>query len=155
MPRPANRIDVELVQSLYDYDSKTGDLTSKKTGRVLKAKGGPNGIYRSVNIEGKLYYQHRVAWAIYHSEDPGDLVVDHIDHNGHNNAIDNLRACTHEQNICNRSTTKGYTKRGNRFEAQIKHKTQTIYIGLFETAEAARAAYLEKATELFGEFAIA
>ncbi len=155
MPRKSKLIDVEEFSARYSYDPETGLLTNKHTGNIIKGKAGANSRYIGFLWKGKLWQAHRVAWAIHHGEDPGELCIDHIDGDGHNNRINNLRACTHQQNICNRKPTKGYTKRYGKYEAQIKHNGKTIYIGMYKTEAEARRAYLEKAKELFGEFAIA
>jgi hypothetical protein len=59
------------------------------------------------------------------------------------NKIDNLRAVTHQQNQHNRTTAKGYTKHGNKFMSQIRLDNKNIYLGLYNTEQEARQAYLD------------
>ena len=93
-------------------------------------------------------------------EDPGELVIDHIDGNRLNNKFRNLRATTQQENMFNRLGTKGErdlpqgvskTKAGNKYTAKIVHNYGTIYLGTFKTAEAAHLAYLHKKQELHGD----
>jgi hypothetical protein len=93
------------------------------------------------------------------------IVVDHKNGNGLDNRRQNLRICTHSQNMANRSistrNTSGYkgvmyhpnhsTK--SPWLATICFQGKSVAIGLFETPQAAARAYNAKAKELFGEFA--
>lgn len=88
-----------------------------------------------------------------------DIAIDHINRNPLDNRRDNLRICTKQQNYCNRKSPKdnstgyrGISKKGNKYQAMITYKCKKIYIGLFDTAEEAHIAYLNKAKELHGEY---
>lgn len=85
--------------------------------------------------------------------------VDHINHNKLDNRKSNLRICTNQQNQFNRlkknnasSKYKGVSKRKNNWEAGIKFKGKTYYLGKYKTEEDAAKAYDKKALELFGEY---
>lgn len=105
-------------------------------------------------------------------------VVDHRDSNGLNNQKNNLRVCTHEENMHNRrsqrnssSNFKGVSKfilkaKGRprpgrtqvtysytRFQAQITHHGKVYRLGSFKTEIEAAIAYNTKAKELHKEFA--
>jgi hypothetical protein len=100
--------------------------------------------YLRVQLNNKKYSLHRIiasAFLNFDIEDSSQL-IDHIDRNKNNNWIDNLRLVSNQQNQFNTSA-KGYTRNGNRFEARIKLNQQTIYLGLYDTGEEARNAYLE------------
>lgn len=56
--------------------------------------------YRQGAINGKLYFAHRVIWALKNGEWP-EADIDHIDHNRSNNKIDNLRSVTRSDNSKN------------------------------------------------------
>jgi len=90
------------------------------------------------------------------------IVVDHIDGDKLNNRRSNLRIATVSQNIfhskLSKVNTSGYKgvrwhRQGKKWLAEIKYQRRNIYLGLFDTAEAASAAYNAAAKRLFGEFA--
>jgi hypothetical protein len=90
------------------------------------------------------------------------MVIDHLDGNTLNNQKNNLRICTHAENmrnskipINNKSGYKGvsYQENRNTYRAQIKFNNKTINIGDFiDPIDAARA-YNEVALKYHGEFA--
>ncbi len=152
MSRSSKPIDPQVFKQVYEYDSETGDLIKRKTGKRLTGKGGPNGKYRVVRVNGKLYYQHRIIWAMAYDEDPGDRVIDHIDHDGHNNRLSNLRCVdqgVNMQNKMKRERVKGWKLSFGRYTAQMKIKGKYVYLGSYATAEEAHEAYDKKARELF------
>ncbi len=90
----------------------------------------------------KFQYMHKLI-----NGTPTGYVTDHIDHNGLNNTRSNLRTVTNKQNLYNRANVKGYVLIGKKYRACIMLDKKFIHIGMFETAEAARAAYLEAKKE--------
>lgn len=87
--------------------------------------------------------------------------LDHHDGDSMNDAIWNLREATDTQNAWNHKSRKKKSalpmgvrklKRGG-FQARIAKHGKSTSIGTFATAELARAAYLQKREEVFGEFA--
>jgi hypothetical protein len=80
--------------------------------------------------------------------------VDHADGNPLNNTRANLRVATNSQNQATRKGVRGITlHRGGKWQAQIKVRGKSIYLGLFGSVEDAQAAYRRAAIEHFGEFA--
>lgn len=88
--------------------------------------------------------------------------VDHINGDGLDNRKENLRFATTSENAMNKCSTKNksssykgvsWYKRYKKWQAQIKFKGKSIYIGIFDTEIEAAKAYDNKAKELFGEFA--
>jgi len=90
---------------------------------------------------------------------PDGLEVDHIDHNGLNCLEENMRNCTHLQNMMNhisvgKSPYLGVSyHKGTLIRATIKLSGKCKHLGYFKTEEDAARAYDKKAKELFGEFA--
>jgi hypothetical protein len=86
--------------------------------------------------------------------------VDHINGNGLDNRRENLRICTRSQNQHNRkkgqrnsSGFKGVSKKGNKWQANIGRDRKQIYLGIFDTPDAAHEAYVKAAKDIHGEFA--
>lgn len=93
-------------------------------------------------------------------------LVDHIDGNGLNNQISNLRYCTKHQNLCNKSfepkrNTSGFKgavfvkrmRTAGRWTAQIKFNGKNHFLGCFDTPLECAKAYNEAALKYHGEFA--
>ena len=70
-------------------------------------KGNDVNGYIQVNLNGKMYYMHRLI-ALQFIENPDNLPqVDHINHNRADNRIENLRFVSNRTNSMNRSSFKG------------------------------------------------
>jgi len=118
-------------------------------GRVFAA-GGRKTLYAKCKINDKVVFFHRVVL-------PTDIIIDHIDGNGLNNTISNLREATNKQNIANsgkrinnNSGFKGvHLTRDGKFVARHCRN----YLGRFDTAEDAHNIYNEQAKLEYGEFA--
>lgn len=114
-------------------------------------KSGQRITYIQVRFRGRLYYAHRVAWMISNGEIDGSMVVDHIDGDGTNNKIENLRLVEQAINMRNarralgaKNPHVGVTKtRHGSWHAQISRANRTIHLGHFKTLEEAIAARLK------------
>lgn len=160
-------IDISLAKKLLDYDPETGVFLWK--GPRDRWGKGPSGLeagckarwYRVIKLGPYQVMAHRLAFLWVHGWAPEH--IDHIDGDGFNNAISNLRACQHHQNLRNQKRRvssktgfKGVTYRwndGKVYEANITIDGKLVYLGRFKTSEAAHAAYLCAAKVHFGEFA--
>lgn len=107
---------------------------------------------------------HRLVYEAWSGGIPKDMQIDHIDGEKHNNPISNLRLCSPNQNQANsgkrrgnKSGYKGVMKNNevkkDSWIAVIKNNYKQLYLGTFNTKEAAARAYDKKAIELWGEFA--
>lgn len=104
----------------------------------------------------RMILMHRVIAAA-----SDDAQVDHRDGDGLNNRRGNLRLCTHAENQRNRgaradnkSGFKGvcFSKRTNRWRAEICAAGQRRFLGYFAELDDARRAYAAAAAALHGEF---
>jgi len=118
--------------------------------------------YREIELRGKVYQAHRIAWLFETGEWP-EFEVDHKNGVRDDNRIDNLRAATKSQNQHNRkqwsrpksSKFKGVSwhKASQKWLANIQHENKRIHLGLFDTEIAAHHAYVDAANRPHGEFA--
>lgn len=139
-------ITAEQLREMYEYDSATGALTRrsrKKPGRPPKYQGRRlDRQYHRINIEGKMYLAHRLAWLYVHGVWP-QYEIDHIDGDKSNNAIANLRDVEHEKNQQNQIGSRFGVKRNrNRWSAYIQINKSQRYLGIFSTEQEASAAYM-------------
>ena len=146
----------EELKSLYDYDSETGILTSKRWGRPVGTTDS-----KGEGLRTRFGRIHRLIWVWMTGDDPGTDVIDHINGDPYDNRWDNLRRCTRAQNQMNRgdndNSTSGY--KGVTFhwglmkwQAAIGFMGKVHYLGVYDTPDEAHDVYLEEAERCFGEY---
>lgn len=136
-------------ETLCHFDEQDAPLLSKynwylhKVGNKVYARGYIRGDRKS-----GLVYMHRILMNTARE-------VDHINGDGLDNRRGNLRPCTRSQNNINRPATKGYyfERKSGKFVAEIRYRNKKYTLGRHSTKERARAAYVNRATELYGYFA--
>lgn len=137
--------DKEDFQLIKDYTWSTTTL-----GYLIAYIKGSNN---------KFVYMHRLILGLTQSD---KYDVDHINHKVNDNRKDNLRICTHQNNIMNSklsiNNTSGVT--GVRFDIDIQKWTavivvnyKTIHLGLFSKFEDAVNIRKQAEQKYFGEFA--
>jgi hypothetical protein len=106
-------------------------------------------------VNKKLGYLHRLILDL----KPDDLrQSDHIDRDGLNNKLSNLRIATQSQNNMNRQFNRRFKgvdwhESAQKFRSRIKKDGQIYYLGFFDTEEEAALAYNVAAERMFGTFA--
>ena len=156
-PQPVN---LEEIRKLISYDSDTGffywlarkdnkSFNTAKAGTRAGNKNRPNGSrthYLRLRIDNQLHLAHRVAWAMHYGEWPNGP-IDHIDGNGLNNRIDNIRLVTMAVNSRNCRLSKNNTtgvngvyKNPHGYVAEIMVDRKKISLGSYNTIEEAQAA---------------
>jgi len=111
-----------------------------------------NSGYAAARITNRIIMMHRFIMS-----EPPEGEVDHINRNRLDNRRDNLRIVSRAQNANNtglrNTNTSGYkgvswSKAARKWEAYITHERKKYYLGVFDSIEDARDAYLVKAGEL-------
>lgn len=163
-------ISAETVRAMLNYDPATGVFTWRVrpsfnveagsiAGSIKPEKDGRR--YRQIRILNRIYLAHRLAWFYVHSEWPTD-VIDHINSDGLDNRMSNLRSASLTQNHANKrqqsnntSGVKGvsWNKAAGKWRAHIQLQGTQLYLGSFADKADAAEAYRRAAIEAFGEFA--
>ena len=111
--------------------------------------------YDKVWTDGKQVSLHRKVWEDANGEIPEGMMIDHINGNTGDNRLENLRCVTRSENGHNTDKTKGfYFDKRNKYRpwiATIMKDRVKIHIGSYATMIDARAAYLNKYSELLGD----
>jgi len=161
----------ERLIEVFDVIPESGDLIWKSRADVgapwnAKNAGKIAGHvrkdgYRTVAINGVSYYVHRIIWKMVYGTDPQEL-IDHVDQNKTNNRISNLRLASSSENARNvssahidsKSGIRGvyFNKRNSKWVASIATNGNRMFLGHFDTAEAAGYAYEDARKEIHGKF---
>lgn len=152
-------LTANCIRSLLDYEPSTGDFTWRVSrGHVAKgARAGAVGAagYVYIGINGKTLRAHRLAWLHVHGRWPMEF-LDHINGARSDNRIENLREVSNAENMQNIRVIRAksglvgvyWHKRGRKWMASIQVNKKQIYLGLHESEDGARDAYLKAKKEL-------
>lgn len=157
------------LKSILRYEPETGLFywrvsysRAVKIGSVAgtRWKSPKNRVtYLRIQIKGKVYRAHRLAFLYKTGKIP--KIIDHDDGDGLNNAWNNLKDATNEQNLhnakissTNTSGVKGvyWNKREGKWYARVAHSGKRYHCGCFDTLDDAKLAVQTKRATLHGEF---
>jgi len=163
---PLNKVQVvgdiamiELTQNRTAiFDAEFLSVIEKMKWGAMKGKYTSYATARNMFDDGtvKTILMHRLL--VNPSE---DMVIDHINGDGLDNRLSNLRVVTVSQNNLNsrvrndsQSGIKGayYDKRKGTYYSRITVEGKNIYLGTFKTVEEAAQAYAEASAKYHGEY---
>jgi len=158
---------LKSLREKFAYDSMTGIITWKVHQKGSRGVGNQAGSinthyktgkrYIFIHINGKQWRAHRLAWFLYYGVEP-EFEIDHINGNGTDNSILNLRMTDTQGNSRNqriRSTnTSGvigvrWVKKASKWVAGIHDSGKNVHLGLFIDFEKAVEAR-RNAEKLYG-----
>jgi len=155
--RSFNRYDLSGEYGICYFDNDNGYFLFDKEDydkiENIKWYREKNGYVKSA----KGIWVHRLIVGL-----PQDKDVDHINHNTLDNRKQNLRVCTHQENLMNSKTQKNNTsghkgvfflKKQNRYRAKISVNGKSVYLGTFKTFEEAVSARKKGERNYYGDFA--
>lgn len=150
----------EFLLDVFHYDKETGILFWKthskchqfligKVAGSISKKKTDNSSYIRVYLFNKPYSLHRLIWFIEKNE--WSEMIDHLDGNGLNNRIENLRNVNNRLNQQNRSQHRqgklvGATWRKNQgfWTSQITINKKRKHLGCFLTEQDAHERYKQE-----------
>lgn len=172
-----SEIDFLKVKERLEYLSETGEFLWKRlpgnsrtinswntqyagklAGTVSCTNKGSGLYYRFIHIGGVRFRAHHLVWLFEHGVIPE--MLDHLDGNGLNNRIENLRELSMSDNIrkarVQSNNTSGYKgvsfrKDTGKWTARTKINGKYVSLGSFCTKEEAFEIYSQKVLEVAGE----
>lgn len=160
------KVTRETVSGILAYDKETGVFTWLGSRRGRGAPGltagsapDPRNGHIHIRINGANYKAHRLAWLLHYGDWPTHE-IDHINRDGSDNRILNLRLATRSQNQRNKvvrgdsgTGAKGVSFRRGRYWVRISVNGRRIWVSSHTDIDAAKRAYAEAALLHHGEFA--
>ena len=139
-----------------EHDAADSALLAPHKWRLLRRTyKGKEWLYAQTQVHRKIVLMHRLIVGAKKGQH-----VDHINGNTLDNRRENLRLCTHAENMRNRdgsrfsaSGVKGVHKDGDRWRATLEVNGQRLFLGHYDDIELAAAAYRAAATYHHGRFA--
>jgi hypothetical protein len=151
-------LNAQRLRELLDYDPGTGVFVW----RMKKARASAGDVagfstshgYFAIKVDGHRCYAHRLAWLYVYGEWPVDH-VDHINGNGEDNRICNLRDVPRTINAQNMRRAHADSRHSkllgvssshslkNPWAAHISINGKLRHLGHYPTQELAHAAYLD------------
>jgi len=149
-------LDQKILKELLNYNPSTGVFKWREHRQGVKANGiagfDDGGGYGRIQLNGKTYKSHHLAWLWVYGEMPDYL--DHVNHKKSDNRVINLREVDHSTNCKNRSKSKNnksgvngvsWYKTRSKWLAKITVNKKYIHLGYF--SDKTKAAKARKAAE--------
>lgn len=154
------------AEALQLFEYKDGTLFWKEKPRCSRK---PNGSFQAgtfthgyvrITVNKKKYYSHQLVFLMFNGYIP--KLIDHIDGDGTNNKIENLRESDKSKNAMNsklrKNSTSGHrgvmkSKKPNSWSARVQVNKKIIYLGTFDDFELACLVADEARVLYYGEHA--
>jgi hypothetical protein len=146
----------------YPSIDKINEVLSYNHGRLYWKKNFKGGVkmgdiagyelpsgYRTVWVNNKQYYEHRIVWIMHHGDIPIGLEIDHINLTRNDNRIENLRAVSRSENMRHTTSRNIYfrSSRTKKYEAYLNINNKRITKS-FMTEEEAEQWILENKNKI-------
>jgi len=146
------------IEDCLSYNPDTGIITWKVSIGAAKEnkEAGTiyNRVYKVLQLQGKKYLCHRIAWYLHYGVVPKSQ-IDHINGIRTDNRISNLREVSQRQNSSNRVSHRSgrlvgavFREDMDKWQSQTQVKGKRIYLGCYDTEIEAHNAYIDKLKEL-------
>lgn len=159
------KITQERLKELFEYREDGTFMRKVSTSNRVKAGDTVGwktcgGKYIGLTVNGKTTYMHRMVFLYHHGHLP--QYIDHIDGDGTNNKIENLREATQSQNLCNikrKSNNKSGVKNviwcasNKKWGVFLKVNGKQTYFGVYPDLELAELVAIEAREKHQGQFA--
>lgn len=161
-PQPPH-LTAEYVNSLFSLDRETGELYWRSDRPSAQCKGRKAGSVKKgrciIAICQERYPRYHLVFLMVNGRWPADT-IDHINGDSLDDRPSNLREATRKQNLYNKKPRPrrdglpaGVYRHVGHYSSRITHDGVCHFLGRYDTAEDAHAAYLKARKEHFGEFA--
>ena len=152
---------IPLTKNEYAFvDAEKSHMVAGKNWHLVSTKGKSYAatITPTPNDRRSKTYLHRLI-----TDAPKGLEVDHVNNNGLDNRLDNLRVVTSLQNRQNTYIQKNnvsgasgvfWSHKCKRWFSEVQYMGRKIFIGFFDDVESASHAVVMKKAELFGDLGI-
>lgn len=136
-----NKDKGELYWKYHPHPATLTKVLNKRAGSKVECKNKTS--YLNTCVEGKCYYVHVLIFIIEKGYRP--FQIDHIDGNGLNNKIENLKACKNQsQNMINKTMHRNgklpwnyFCKDTNRYRSIVNINGKRKCLGRHDTEEQA------------------
>ena len=151
---------IQYLRNHFEYNSVTGVITKKQGWKKGKPVGCKSAGYITISLgfyeKGLCISAHRLAWILFYGEQP-PVCIDHINRNGLDNRITNLRKSSSSHNAYNKLASNNKTgHRGifktesGRYFAKLNYKNNRLSLGRYDTIEEAVEVRKKVAIALYG-----